>query len=164
MQFSFWGEVMKCPKCGEEKKSIKLEGTAQILKDIVDKYGVEVFANKTRCKALFSDLVTDKKDQILLGLLLESGFVNRVIEQFGKYLSPVDSEKLCCNIAKENYNDSFSQESFSKAANWYFSSILGIEANLNNIQPAKTVVIEKNSRSDKCNPKQHYRRRSRSFI
>ena len=125
------GQTRFCPFClatliGEIPVD-KIAKPSQVIKDIAEgKYGEYTIYNYEKCSNLFSSLIPEKKDRILLEILLKLG----VVESFNKNkneLSDRDKEKLIQSVQISLINDYFSEKRLKEGLSWFAKALLDVD-------------------------------------
>ena len=138
-----FANIKKCPFCGEalfaNGPSKSLSTMGDVLKTILEKYGENIFRDKTRLLNIYRDLAPNLQKE---SFILESAMVNHI----EKYFIGVKPEERELNIRKIRSDMSYVMSSeaietvissFSQVFGWQYTAINNISATTSDI-PLKT--------------------------
>lgn len=119
-----------CPFCGfllpEEDISAILPGPAKMIKSFADRFGAEIFKDKSRCYTLFRTFINDNKEIAMMEFLLNSGAVEEILKCSAGF-SEFDKERLCLKIKENLMKDFCSDTRLTEGLNWYTSALINFE-------------------------------------
>ena len=129
-----FANIKKCPFCGEalfSNEPSEIESTmGDVLKTILEKYGENIFRDKTRLLNIFRDLAPNLQKE---SFILESAMVNHI----EKYFIGVKQEERELNVNKIRSDMSYVMSSeaietvissFCQAFGWQYTAINNISA------------------------------------
>lgn len=119
-----------CPFCGfllpEEDISAILPGPAKMIKSFADRFGAEIFKDKSRCYTLFRTFINDNKEIAMMEFLLNAGAVEEILKCSAGF-SEFDKERLCLKIKENLMKDFCSDTRLTEGLNWYTSALINFE-------------------------------------
>ena len=132
-----------CPYCGsilpEEDISAILPGPAKMIKSFVDRFGTEIFKDRSRCYTLFRTFISDKKEIAMMEFLLNAGAVDEIMKCSAGF-SEFDKERFCLRIKENLIKDFCSDARLTEGLNWYTSALIGFELKISALQQTSIIT------------------------